>query len=211
MGNPEKYHKFNNLNHFYANEGEKLNIQQLYIKSTFLANQLFIKINGNFKVKFSDTLVIILLDPSVYISEEIKALNMFIVCAITNALNCLEIKYSIVLRGDEDFRCILKDYNEPHSIEALERVYECLMLKRFRTNIPGCLKYCLGKMDSNSDFKNISFFIFTDGLDKSFIYTQKNTWDSFIFNKKSNSFGFIFLLSSLLTNQNKIFYNINGR
>ena len=54
-------------------------------------------------MNYFDTLVIILLDPSVYISEEIKALNRFIVCDMTNALNCLEIKYSIVLMGDEEF------------------------------------------------------------------------------------------------------------
>ena len=60
---------------------------------------MFVNINGSEKVNYIDTLVIILLDPSVYISEEIKALNMFIVCAMTNALNCLEIKYSIVLMG----------------------------------------------------------------------------------------------------------------
>ena len=109
--------------------------------------------------------------------------------------------------GDEDFRCVLKSYNEAHSIEALERVYECLMLKRYITNIPGCLKYCLEEISSKSDFKYTSFFVFTDGLDKRFVYTQKNTWDSDIFYTKSNSFAFIFLLSQSLTNKNKIFLN----
>ena len=130
---------------------------------------------------------------------------MFIICAMTNALNCLEIKYSIILMGDEEFRCILKDYNEPHSIQALERVYECLMLKRFRTNIPGCLKFCLENLSSGSEFNYTSFFIFTDGLDYRFIYSQKSTWDSSIFYKESNSFCFIFLLSSVLTEKNKDF------
>ena len=206
LGNPKKYHKFKDLNIFNSLlKTKELNIQQLYNKSSFLTNQLFISINGKGRVKFFDTLVLILIDPSVYISEEIKTLNMFIICAMTNALNCLEIKYSIVLMGDEDFRCILKDYNEPHSIEVLERCYECLMLKRFRANIPGCLKYCLEEICSKSDFKYTSFFIFTDGLDKRFINTQKNTWDTNIFCNKYNSFGFIFLLSSVLSKENKDF------
>ena len=205
--NIKKCHKFHNMSIFKIGNNKILNIQKLYDNSSFLANQLFIKINGNGKIKYFDTLVIILVDPSVYISEEIKILNMFIICAMANALNCLEIKYSIVLMGDEDFRCVLKDYNEPHSIEALERVYECLILKRFRTNIPGCLKYCLEEISSKSNFKYTSFFIFTDGLDKRFIYTQKNTWDTNIFYKKTNSFGFIFLLSSILTIKNKEFLN----
>ena len=128
---------------------------------------------------------------------------------MTNALNCLEIKYSIVLMGDEEFRCVIKDYNEPHSKEALERVYECLMIKRFRTNIPGCLRYCLEEICHKSKFKYSSFFIFTDGLDRKFLCTQKNTWDTYIFNKSSNSFGFIFFLSKFLTVENKTFlYNI---
>ena len=205
LGNTKKCHKFKNKHIFDIEKKSKLKIQQLYHKASFFANQLFIKINGNGKVKYSETLVILLIDPSVYISEEIKALNMFIICAMTNALNCLEIKYSIFLMGDEDFRCELKSYDEPHSIEALERVYECLMLKRFRTNIPSCLRYCLEEICPKSNFKYNSFFIFTDGLDKRFMYTQKNTWDTNIFYKKTNSFGFIFLLSSILKIDNKNF------
>ena len=207
LGNPKNYHKFKNMNIFNIGKCDNLHIQQLYNKSSFLANTLFVKINGSGKVNYFDTLVYILLDPSVYISEEIKALNMFIVCAMTNALTCLEIKYSIVLMGDEEFRCVLKNHDEPHSIEVLERVYECLMIRRFRTNIPACLKYCLEELSSKSGFKYSSFFILTDGLDKSFICTQKNTWDINIFNKKNNSFGFIFPLSSILTKENKEFLN----
>ena len=204
LGNPKRSHKFNDeKNIFNLEVNENLSIQELYNQSKFLANQLFIKMNGNGKVKYFDTLVIFLLDPSVYISEEIKLLNIFILCAMTNALNCLEIKYSIVLMGDEEFRCVLKDYKKPHSIEALQRVYECLILRRFRTNIPGCLKYAIEEISNKSEFKYTSFFIFTDGLDKRFAYTQKNTWDSHIFNKKSNSFGFIFLLSSILSDDQK--------
>ena len=184
----KKCHNFKNLNVFNIDKREPLKIQQLYTKTSFLANKLFIKVNGNGKIKYSDTLVLILLDPSVYISEIIKTLNMFIVSAITNALNYLEMKYSIILMGDEDFRCVLKDYKEPHSLEVLERVYECLMLKRFRTNIPSCLKYSLEEVCISSEFKYTSFFILTDGLDKRFIYIQKNTLDSNIFYTKANSF-----------------------
>ena len=206
LGNPGKSHKFINDNNLLnINSNENLSIQGLYNQSKFLANQLFININKNGKVKFFDTLVVFLLDPSIYISDQIKLLNMFIICAMTNALNCLEIKYSIILMGDEEFRCILKDHRKPHSLEALERVYECLMLRRFRTNIPGCLKYALEEVNKNSDFKNTSFFIFTDGLDKRFIYTQKNTWDLHIFFKKSNSFGFFFFLSKVLEKNEKEF------
>ena len=207
LGNFRKCHKFKNKNIFDIGMNSKLNVQKLYNKASYLASQLFIKINGNGKVKYFDTLVVILIDPSVYISEEIKALNIFIICAMTNALNCLEIKYSIFLMGDEDFRCELKNYNEPHSIEVLERVYDCLMLKRFRTNIPSCLKYCLEEICPNSNFKYNSFFIFTDGMDKRFTYTQKKTWDTDIFYEKKNSFGFIFLLSSILTKKDKDFLN----
>ena len=207
LGNPKKSHKFkrNKKEISDINNNEKLDIYQLYTKSYFLSNQLFIKINGNSKVKYFNTLVVFLLDPSAYISEEIKILNMYILCAMTSALNCLEMKYSIVLMGDEEFRCVLKDHEEPHSIEALERVYECLMIKRFRTNIPGCLKFSLEEIKSN--FKYTSFFVFTDGLDRRFIYTKHNTWDNNIFYKRSNSFAFIFLLSSILTKKNKEFLN----
>jgi len=65
----------------------------------------------------------------------------------------------------------------------------------------------LEELSSKSGFKYSSFFVLTNGLDKSFIYTQKNTWDTNIFNKKNNSFGFIFTLSSILTKENKEFLN----
>ena len=79
------------------------------------------------------------------------------------------------------------------------------MIRRFRTSIPACLKFSLEELSSKSGFKHSSFFALIDGLDKSFIYTQKNTWDTNIFNKKNNSFGFIFILSPILTKENKDF------
>ena len=65
--------------------------------------------------------MLLLIDPSVYISEEIKTLNMYIICAMANVLNCLEIKYSIVLMGDEvsnyDFSSLNLFVNDENNTE----------------------------------------------------------------------------------------------
>ena len=39
-------------------------------------------------------------------------------------LNSLNIKYSICLFGEEDFKIIMKQFEEEHSIHILQRVYE---------------------------------------------------------------------------------------
>ena len=78
LGNPNKYYILTRSNMIIETKSQiDCNIKELYNSSRFLANQLFIKINGSSKVKYFDTLVIILIDPSAYISEEIKMINIF--------------------------------------------------------------------------------------------------------------------------------------
>ena len=64
-----------------------------------------------------------------------KITNMSILCAMTLVLNNLNIKYSIGLFGEEDFKIIMKQFDEEHSLLILQQVYECLMMKRYRTNL----------------------------------------------------------------------------
>ncbi len=52
---------------------------------------------------------------------------MFLVCGFTYKLNSLEIPYSITLVSDENFKVTIKNYNEPHSLKVLKRVFDCII------------------------------------------------------------------------------------
>ena len=70
-----------------------------------------------------------------------KVMNMLILCAIAMVLNSLNIKYSIGLFGEEDFKIIMKQFNEEHSLLILQKVYEVLMMKRYRTNLASVIYF----------------------------------------------------------------------
>ena len=85
---------------------------------------------------------------------------MIILCAMTIALYKLNIKYSIGLFGDEDFKIIMKQFEEEHSLLILQQVYECLMLKRHMTNLASVVWFSqknfqfIGSYNINNFYKN---------------------------------------------------------
>ena len=126
-------------------------------------------------VEFNKKCVKILLDCSVYIMPNKKIINMTILCAITMVLNNLNIKYSICLFGEEEFKIIMKQFDEEHSIFILQKVYECLMMKRYRTNLANVVYFAktnskfIGENNRSDFYKNHPeqiIFIISDGLDE---------------------------------------------
>ena len=96
---------------------KKLPIENLYKKSIYLAQyfmhriiRLMNKKNDNFI--FKKKCATILLDCSVYIQPNKKIINMLILCAMTIIFINLNIKYSIGLFGDGDFKLIMKQFEE---------------------------------------------------------------------------------------------------
>ena len=117
---------------------DNLPIEQLYNESIYLSQYFMYRIINSLNknnIDLNKKCVTILLDCSVYIPPNKKITNMLILCAMTMVLHNLKINYSIGLFGDEDFKVIIKQFEDEHSLFILQQVYECLMLKRYRTNL----------------------------------------------------------------------------
>ena len=157
-------------------------------------------------IPFSKLCVILLIDSSCYISLKRKIFNFFILCSYSILCNLLEIPYGIAIIADGKFKIILKQFEEPHSFDILEKVYECLMIRRFRDNLSNSQVFAkesfMFSIEYNSKLNNNEIPKFykehpkkviitiTDGLDEELKLTSK--WNHLIFNNSEISFGFIF-------------------
>ena len=65
---------------------------------------------------------------------------MLQVCALTTVFYSLEIPYLISVVGDNGFKVVLKELDEEHSIESLQKALDCIFIKRSNTNIASCIK-----------------------------------------------------------------------
>ena len=157
-------------------------------------------------IPFSKMCVILLIDGSCYISIKRKIFNFYILCCYSILCNLLEIPYGITVIADGKFKIILKQFEEPHSFDILEKVYECLMIRRFRDNLSNSQIFAkesfMFSVEYNSKLNNMEMPKFykehqkkiiitiTDGLDEELKLTSK--WNHLIFNNPDISFGYIF-------------------
>ena len=102
------------------------------------SNNIFLKLFQkcvNLKINKSETSVIIAIDCCRTIIKYIKLINVIFACGIANCLDSLEIPYSIVVFADYKFQYVIKDFNEPHSNEILQRILDCVLVSRYLTRI----------------------------------------------------------------------------
>ncbi|KAH0789512.1 hypothetical protein GPJ56_006553 [Histomonas meleagridis] len=175
-------------------------IQELIQQSYYLSAP-FIQAATDSTVPYSNICVCILVDCSSFISDVNKIFNMLIICSLTAALNSLEIPYSVLLIADEKFKCVIKSFEEEHSIVALQRILDCLLIKRYRTNLIHSIKFAIDTIPESilKTRPNVSFFTFTDGLDENLLRTS--LWANLLSNP-NYSFGFSFIKSSKLEKEN---------
>ena len=122
---------------------------------------------------------------------------MLILCAMTIIFINLDIKYSIGLFGDGNFKIIMKQFEEEHSLLTLQQVYECLMLKRYRTNLASAIKFSKSKnfvKIKNSNFYEKNpykiIYLITDGLDEELSFIEQ--WQKILKEDDFTKYGFIF-------------------
>ena len=138
-----------------------------FMQQSFVISQEFLRAASDLNLPYSAMCVNILIDCSAYISDENKMINLFIICALTDALTTLDIPYSVAVIGDQNFKRIIKPFEEPHSYKALQRICDCINIKRFRARLPGCIEYAINSMAfPNEERKNRAIYTFTDGLDE---------------------------------------------
>ena len=188
-----------------------LNLSSYFLK---LANEIFNEVSKligpegrehKTDILFRKICVILLIDSSCYINNKKKVFNFHILCSFAIALHLLEIPYSIAVIADGKFKIILKQFEDQHSFEIFEKVYECLMIRRFRDNLANSLKFAKEtyifskeKIKNNKGEKPKFYnehpkkiiITITDGLDEELKLTKD--WNKVIFNDQDISFGFIF-------------------
>ena len=153
----------------YRNEkpsSNNFNVIELYQRGMSLANKIIKNISVK-RVPFSHISVNLLIDCSGFINLENKLKQFVIICGIVNSLNIVNIPYAISLVGDSQFECTLKPFDKDHSMENLQKVLDCLFIKRFIGKNANSLQYALKLTKANSYYRVI--LIFTDGLDEDFL------------------------------------------
>ena len=98
----------------------------------------------------------ILIDCSGYINKENKLFNMHIICGLTEALYGIGMPYSVALISDENFKRIIKKYDTPHSIFELQKIYECYMIPRYRTNLAKSLHFAIDNLKFDSGATSVT-------------------------------------------------------
>ena len=201
-------------------KNEVLTIENMISKSGYIS-QMIIKYSYENDIPFLNEAASILIDCSGYINKENKLFNMHLICGLTEALNSIGIPYSVALISDENFKRIIKNYDTPHNKYELQKIYECYMIPRYRTNLAKSIKFAIDnlKYDSNKITEegkinsNTAYFIFSDGMDENLFFGKE--FKDILFNNINLSFGFIFIKSSLLTDKHtevleKLWKNFNN-
>ncbi len=100
---------------------------------------------------------------------------------------------------------ILKKLDKSFFKESLQKVLDCLLIRRYRTKIPSSLKFAEQLMEypNKEERPYRAIFLFTDGLDEKLV--QKEFWTNTIFNNEKLSFGLFFVKSIYLIEQNWVF------
>ena len=180
------------------------------VNSSKYISQIFIKFFSENDIPFLNEGVTILIDCSGYINKDNKLFNMHLICGLTEGLNAIGMQYSVALISDENFKRIIKKFDTPHNLYELQKIYECYMIPRYRTNLAKSLHFAIDNLKYVSDASgvgkinsNTAFFIFTDGMDENLYFGKE--FKNYIFNNPNLSFGFVFIKSSLLSDDyNKI-------
>ena len=185
---------------------EESPINKLLECSKFLSCKIFSEVsqlNLLQEIPFKNLEINILLDCSRTIEDNEKFYVILQVCALTTVFHALEVPYLISVIGENGFKVVLKDLDDEHSLENLQKVLDCIFIKRGETNIASCVKTAIDKFKTlNQDSQRV-FYIFTNGLDEEFaLYDQ---WEERILNNPKHSFTFIFSKSESINNEQSEF------
>ena len=120
--------------------------------------------------------------------------NLVAIFGLIEGLNELKIPYSVTVISDENFRTVIKNFEEQHSIKVIQRIRDCAMVPRFKSNYASNLKYAIDNLKySNSKRNQRAYFLYSVGLKENLKLTK--CWAELLLNKENNLFGFIFIKS----------------
>ena len=169
---------------------ELINICKQYI---YLFFEQFSKCN----LQFSNIAFCFILDCSLYLGYTNKFIYLMIILSILKTIQMLNIKFCILLSGDDNFKVVIKSYEENVNYDDLiERIYETYIIKRYRNNLVKSVQIAVEYLKYNEKCNHL-FLIFSDCLDDSII--QFTYWKNKIFYNIYNSFIFFIETSHQLT------------
>ena len=172
---------------------EESSINKLIESSEFLSSKIFSAIselNLKEEIPFKNLEINILLDCARTIGDTEKFYVMLQVCALTTVFHALEVPYLISVVGDSGFKVVLKELDEEHSIENLQKALDCIFIKRCNTNIASCIKTATDKFKTLNEDSQRVFYMFTNGLDEEFALHEQ--WKDRVLDNPKHSFAFIF-------------------
>ena len=111
---------------------------------------------------------------------------------MANCFNYLEIPYSVVVFADFKFQYIIKKYNEPHSEDIIQRIFDAVLVKRFFTRIADVCWFIQCHPDlvkPERSYRVVS--IISCGLDPKLKIPEK--WRGIFTHDEKTKFGFFFL------------------
>ena len=175
------------------NDNSNFPVKELYMNSLFITSYI-IKESSEYEIPYENIYANILIDCNRYINDLNKTYNLIAIFGLIEGLNELKIPYSVTVISDENFRTVIKNFEEQHSINVIQRIRDCSMIARFKSNYASNLKYAIDNLKYNSSKRNQrAFFLFSDGLNENLKLTK--SWAELLLNKENDSFGFIFIKS----------------
>ena len=148
--------------------------------------------NTQKEIQFNNLEINIIFDCARIINTYHRYIYFLLIIGLINAFSDLKINYLFSIVGDCQFKAIIKDFNESHSKKIIKRIFECITIQRYRTNIASCAKIALDKFPRLNENNKRIFYFFTNGIDDE--YKLYDEWKSEIFNKDNTMFLFLFYL-----------------
>ena len=107
-------------NHLLKDEkNQELNfVKNLIDKSKFYIYNFFVQMSNSI-LDFSQISFCLVLDCSLYLGDKNKFINLILVLSIIKVIRMVNIKYSILLTADDNFKIILKKYDEMIDLEDI--------------------------------------------------------------------------------------------
>ena len=148
------------------------------------------KENMEYDISFKNLEINILLDCSWSISDNEKYFFIIQISALAMVFESLEIPYLIALVGDSRFKVVFKELEEEYSIDNLQKILDCIFIKRNRTKLFSCISTAINKFKTLNINNQRVFFFFTNGLFEDL--SSYKYWKENIFSNPNHSFGFFF-------------------
>ena len=148
------------------------------------------KENMEYDISFKNLEINILLDCSWSISDNEKYFFIIQISALAMVFESLEIPYLIALVGDSGFKVVFKELEEEYSIDNLQKILDCIFIKRNRTKLFSCIGAAINKFKTLNINNQRVFFFFTNGLFEDL--SSYKYWKENIFSNPNHSFGFFF-------------------